>query len=120
MPEKNSAVTDINVKVKQKNVSESKSKGENIMKAIGMIETRGFAAAIEAVDTMLKAAEVELVGMEKIGSGLVTTIVQGDVGAVKAAVETGAEAAGRIGEIIAVHIIPRGSADLAKLLPGVK
>ena len=97
-----------------------KSKGVITMKAIGMIETRGLTAAIEAVDSMLKAAEVELVGMEKIGSGMVTVIVQGDVGAVKAATEAGAEAAGRVGEIIAVHVIPRGHADIANLLPGAK
>ena len=95
-------------------------KGAYNMKAIGMIETRGLTAAIEAADSMLKAAEVELVGMEKIGSGLVTAVVQGDVGAVKAATEAGAEAAGRIGEVIAVHVIPRGHSDIAKLLPGTK
>ena len=102
------------------NKQKVKSKGVNNMKAIGMIETRGLTAAIEAVDSMLKAAEVELVCIEKIGSGLVTAVVQGDVGAVKAATESGAEAAGRIGEIVAVHVIPRGHADIAKLLPGTK
>ena len=69
---------------------------------------------------MLKAAEVELVGMEKIGSGLVTSIVQGDVGAIKAATEAGTEAAGRVGEVIAVHVIPRGHADIVNLLPDAK
>lgn len=90
-----------------------------MMKAIGMIETRGLTAAIEAIDTMLKAAEVELVGIEKIGSGLVTAIVQGDVGAVKAATEAGAEAAGRLGEIVAIHVIPRGHVDIKKVLPSL-
>ncbi len=86
------------------------------MKAIGMIETRGLVAAIEAADAMLKAAEVTLVGTEKIGSGLVTVIVQGDVGAVKAATESGIEAASRLGEVIAVHVIPRPHTDVAAIL----
>lgn len=98
----------------------SNSKGVTTMKAIGMIETRGLTAAIEAADAMLKAAEVELVGMEKIGSGLITAIVQGDVGAVKAATEAGVDAAGRLGEIVAVHVIPRGHADIKKLLPQIQ
>ena len=71
--------------------------------ALGMVETRGLTAAIEAADAMTKAAEVTLVGTEKIGSGLVTVMVRGDVGAVKAAVETGADAAGRLGELVATH-----------------
>ena len=75
--------------------------------ALGMVETRGLTAAIEAADAMTKAAEVTLVGTEKIGSGLVTVMVRGDVGAVKAAVETGADAAGRLGELVATHVIPR-------------
>jgi microcompartment protein CcmL/EutN len=86
------------------------------MKAVGMIETRGLVAAIEAGDAMLKAAEVKLIGTEKIGSGLVTVIVQGDVGAVKAATESGAEAASRLGEVVAVHVIPRPHADIANIL----
>lgn len=89
-------------------------------KSIGMIETRGLTAAIEAADAMLKAANVEIVGSEKIGSGLVSVIIQGDVGAVKAATEVGAEAAGRIGEVVAVHVIPRPHEDLSKLLPEIK
>ena len=72
--------------------------------ALGMVETRGLTAAIEAADAMTKAAEVTLVGTEKIGSGLVTVMVRGDVGAVKAAVETGADAAGRLGELVATHV----------------
>ena len=87
--------------------------------SLGMIETRGLTAAIEAADAMLKAANVELVGTEKIGSGLVTVFVRGDVGAVKAATEVGAEAAQRIGELVAVHVIPRPHADLAKILPAL-
>ncbi len=86
------------------------------MKAVGMIETRGLVAAIEAGDAMLKAAEVKLIGTEKIGSGLVTVIVQGDVGAVKAATESGAEAASRLGEVVAVHVIPRPHTDIANVL----
>ena len=93
--------------------------GKN-MSAIGMIETRGLTASIEAADAMLKAADVELVGTEKIGSGLVTVIVKGEVGAVKAATESGQEAASRLGELVAVHVIPRPHADIAKILPAIK
>ncbi|MFV0440364.1 MAG: BMC domain-containing protein [Lachnospirales bacterium] len=90
------------------------------MKAIGMIETRGLVAAIEAVDAMLKSADVEFVGTEKIGSGLVTVTVQGDVGAVKAATESGQEAASRLGEVIAVHVIPRPHLDVTKIIAAMK
>ncbi len=85
--------------------------------ALGMIETRGLTAAIEAADAMVKSAEVTLVGTEKIGSGLVSVMVRGDVGAVKAAVESGAAAASKLGEIIATHVIPRPHADVEKILP---
>lgn len=85
--------------------------------ALAMIETKGFTAAIEAADAMLKAANVEIVGTEKIGSGLVTVLVKGDVGAVKAAAEVGAEAAQRVGELVAVHVIPRPHVDVTKMLP---
>ena len=88
--------------------------------AIGMIETRGLTASIEAADAMLKAADVELVGTEKIGSGLVTVIVEGEVGAVKAATESGQEAASRIGELVAVHVIPSPHSDVTKILPSLK
>ena len=88
------------------------------MEALGMIETRGLTASIEAADAMTKAANVTLVGTEKIGSGLVSVIVRGDVGAVKAAVEAGAEAASRLGELVAQHVIPRPHADVEKILPG--
>lgn len=85
--------------------------------SLGMIETRGLTAAIEAADAMVKAAEVVLVGTEKIGSGLVSVMVRGDVGAVKAAVEAGASAASRLGEVVATHVIPRPHADVEKILP---
>ena len=85
--------------------------------ALGMIETRGLVAVTEAADAMLKAANVELVGSEKIGSGLVTVMVRGDVGAVKAAVEAGAATATRLGEVVATHVIPRPHADVEKILP---
>jgi len=89
-------------------------------KALGMIETRGLVAAIEAADAMTKAAEVTLAGTEKVGSGLVTVMVRGDVGAVKAAVEAGTAAASRLGELVAAHVIPRPHSDVAKILPKVK
>ncbi len=85
--------------------------------ALGMIETRGLTAAVEAADAMVKAAEVTLIGTEKIGSGLVSVMVRGHVGAVKAAVESGTAAASRLGEIIATHVIPRPHADVEKILP---
>ncbi len=87
--------------------------------ALGMIETRGLTAAVEAADAMVKAAEVALVGTEKIGSGLVTVMVRGDVGAVKAATEAGQAAASRLGELIAVHVIPRPHEDVEKILPKI-
>lgn len=87
--------------------------------ALGMIETRGLTAAIEAADAMVKAAEVVLVGTEKIGSGLVSVMVRGDVGAVKAAVEAGSAAAERLGEVIATHVIPRPHSDVEKILPKI-
>ena len=85
--------------------------------SIGLIETRGLTASIEAADAMLKAADVELLGTEKIGSGLVTVMVTGEVGAVKAATEAGQEAASRIGELVAVHVIPRPHQDITRILP---
>ena len=89
------------------------------MEALGMIETRGLVAAIEAADAMVKAANVTLIGSEKIGSGLVSVMVRGDVGAVKAAVEAGAAAASSLGEIVATHVIPRPHADVEKILPKI-
>ena len=85
--------------------------------ALGMVETRGLVAAIEAADAMVKAADVTLIRTEKICSGLITVMVQGDVGAVKAATEVGADAAGRLGELVAVHVIPRPHGDIASILP---
>ena len=84
--------------------------------ALGMVETKGLVGAIEAADAMLKAANVELVGNEKIGSGLVTVMVRGDVGAVKAAVDAGA-AAERVGVVISTHVIPRPHRDVEGILP---
>ncbi len=88
--------------------------------ALGMVETRGLTAAIEAADQMCKAANVALVGTEKIGSGLVTVMVRGDVGAVKSAVESGSAAASRLGELVATHVIPRPHTDVEKILPVLK
>ena len=88
--------------------------------ALGMIETRGLVAAIEAADAMVKAANVTLIGTEKIGSGLVSVMVRGDVGAVKSAVEAGSNTASRLGEIIATHVIPRPHNDVEKILPSIK
>ena len=90
------------------------------MEALGMVETRGLVTAIEAADAMVKAANVTLIGSEKIGSGLVSIMVRGDVGAVKAAVEAGGAAASRLGEVIATHVIPRPHGDVEKLLPVLK
>ena len=90
------------------------------MEALGMVETRGLVAAIEAADAMVKAANVVLIGSEKIGSGLVSVMVRGDVGAVNAAVEAGTAASTALGEVIATHVIPRPHADVEKLLPAIK
>lgn len=88
--------------------------------AVGFIETKGLTAALEAADSMLKTAQVELVGTEKIGSGLISVIVKGEVGAVKAATEAGADAASRLGELVAVHVIPRPHDEIASILPKLK
>lgn len=85
--------------------------------ALGMIETRGLVGAIEAADAMVKAAKVVLVGKEQVGGGLVTVLVRGDVGAVKAATDAGAAAARRVGELISVHVIPRPHEEVEKLIP---
>ncbi len=90
------------------------------LEALGIIETRGLVAAVEAADAMLKAANVQLVGTEKIGSGLVSVMVRGDVGAVKSAVEAGQANASRLGEIIATHVIPRPHGDVEKIIPTLK
>ena len=88
--------------------------------ALGLIETKGNVASIEAADAMVKAANVTLVGKEKIGGGYVTVMVRGDVGAVKAATDAGAAAAKRVGELISVHVIPRPHQELDKILPSGK
>ena len=90
------------------------------VEALGMVETRGLVAAIEAADAMVKAANVTLIGTERIGSGLVTVMVRGDVGAVKASVEAGTAAASKLGELVASHVIPRPHNDVEKILPKFK
>ena len=88
-----------------------------IKEALGMIETRGLVANIEAADAMVKAANVVLVGQVRIGAGLVTAMVRGDVGAVKAATDAGAAAAEKVGEVVSIHVIPRPHQDVEKILP---
>lgn len=88
-----------------------------MQQALGLVETRGLVAAIEAADAMVKAANVQLVGREMIGQGLVTIMVVGDVGAVKAATDAGAVACGRVGELVSVHVIPRPHDDVDMLIP---
>lgn len=85
--------------------------------ALGMLETKGLVGAVEAADAMTKAANVVFIGYEKIGSGLVTVMVRGDVGAVKAAVDAGAAAASKVGTVVSSHVIPRPHADVEKMLP---
>ena len=111
------------VKKQQEQIPQTPQKKEEIkmvQQALGMVETRGLVAAIEAADAMLKAANVTLVGTEKIGSGLVSVMVRGDVGAVKAAVEAGSANASRLGELVATHVIPRPHTDVEKILPALK
>ena len=88
-----------------------------MLEALGMIETRGLVAAIEAADAMVKAANVYLIGKEFVGGGLVTVMVRGDVGAVKAATDSGAAAAQRVGELLSVHVIPRPHVEVEDILP---
>ena len=90
------------------------------MEALGMIETKGLVCMIEAVDAMLKSANVQIVGCDKVGSGLVTSFVVGDVAAIKAAVDAGASAASKIGEVVSVQVIPRPHEELAAVLPAMK
>lgn len=87
------------------------------MKAMGMIETRGYVAAVEAVDTMVKSASVEVLGTKEVGGGLVSVFVQGDVGAVKAAVDAAAASVKKLGELVSVHIIPKPSDETVALIP---
>ena len=89
------------------------------LQALGMIETKGLVGAIEAADAMVKAADVTLIGKEHIGGGLVTVMVRGDVGAVKASVDAGAAAAERVGELVSIHVIPRPHSDVEKILPQI-
>ena len=103
-----------------KTATVKKEEKKMALEALGMVETRGLVAAIEAADAMVKAANVELIGTEKIGSGLVSVMVRGDVGAVKAATESGSAAASKLGELVAVHVIPRPHADVEKILPSLK
>jgi len=91
-----------------------------ISNALGMIETKGLVGSIEAADAMVKAANVTLIGKEQIGAGLVTVLVRGDVGAVKAATDAGASAADRVGELLSVHVIPRPHSEMGTILPGNK
>lgn len=91
-----------------------------VMEALGMIETKGFVCMLEAVDSMLKAANVQMVGWDKIGSGLVTTFIVGDVAAVKAAIDAGASAASKLGQVVSVEVIPRPHEELSMILPKLK
>ncbi|NNF98541.1 MAG: BMC domain-containing protein [Desulfobacteraceae bacterium] len=90
------------------------------MKALGMIETKGLVAAIEAIDAMVKSANVDVLGTREVGAGLVSVFVEGDVGAVKAAVDAGAASVNKIGEVVSVHVIPRPSEETMALLPVAK
>jgi len=102
-----------------KTTNETERKKETTMKqeALGMVESRGLVGAIEAADSMVKAADVTLIGKQTVGSGLVTVMVRGDVGAVKAAVEAGSAAVKRVGELVSVHVIPRPHGDVEGILP---
>jgi len=88
--------------------------------AMGMIETKGIVCLLEAADAMLKSANVQMIGWDKVGAGLATAFVTGDVAAVKAAVDAGAAAAGRVGEVVGVHVIPRPHDDTTKIVPAAK
>lgn len=110
----------VNETIKKAEQAIQKEEKRMSQEALGMVETRGLIASIEAADAMCKAANVVLVGTEKIGSGLVTVMVRGDVGAVKSAVEAGSNAAGRLGELIATHVIPRPHTDVEMILPKQK
>lgn len=115
------AQTTTNIEHTTDTVSVTKKEEKRMsQEALGMVETRGLVAAIEAADAMCKSANVTLIGTEKIGSGLVTVMVRGDVGAVKSSVESGAAAAGKLGELIATHVIPRPHGDVEMILPQIK
>ena len=87
------------------------------MNALGMIETKGFVGAIEAVDAMVKSANVKLIGIEKAGGGYISVFIRGEVGAVKAAIDSGTAAAKKVGEVVSVHVIPRPHDETEKILP---
>ena len=91
-----------------------------MQEALGMVETKGFVPAVEAADAMVKSANVVLIGKQQVGSGLVTVLVRGDVGAVKAATDAGAVAAQKVGELVSVHVIPRPHTDVEKILPSAE
>ncbi|MEZ5084776.1 MAG: BMC domain-containing protein [Tessaracoccus sp.] len=91
-----------------------------MQEALGLVETKGFVGAVEAADAMVKSANVKLIGKEQIGAGYVTVMVRGDVGAVKAATDAGAAAAGKVGELVSVHVIPRPHTDVETILPSAK
>jgi ethanolamine utilization protein EutM len=102
--------------VENKNIMQA-NKMDTLRDALGMVETKGFIGSVEAADAMVKAANVSLVGTEYIGAGLVTVLVRGDVGAVKASTDAGAAAARRVGELVSVHVIPRPHAEVERILP---
>ena len=119
-PRRRTAKTTIKKEPVERLQTDYKEEKRMTQEALGMVETRGLTASIEAADQMCKAANVALVGTEKIGSGLVTVMVRGDVGAVKSAVEAGSAAASRLGELVATHVIPRPHNDVEKILPVLK
>ena len=119
-PRRRTAKTTIKKEPVERSQTDHKEEKRMTQEALGMVETRGLTASIEAADQMCKAANVALVGTEKIGSGIVTVMVRGDVGAVKSAVEAGSAAASRLGELVATHVIPRPHNDVEKILPVLK
>ena len=114
------AKTEVTKKIANKNIKKEEKKENKKMAqldALGMIETKGLVGSIEAADAMVKAANVTLIGKEHVGGGLVTVLVRGDVGAVKAATDAGAAAAQRVGELVSVHVIPRPHTEVETILP---
>ena len=114
------AKTEVTKKIANKNIKKEEKKEIKKMAqldALGMIETKGLVGSIEAADAMVKAANVTLIGKEHVGGGLVTVLVRGDVGAVKAATDAGAAAAQRVGELVSVHVIPRPHTEVETILP---
>ena len=118
--EEEKIIEEVKEEVKEEVVKKQEERKEVKMAqldALGMIETKGLIGSIEAADAMVKAANVELIGKERVGGGLVTVMVRGDVGAVKAATDAGAAAAQRVGELISVHVIPRPPIEVEEILP---